>query len=60
MPRKKRFSRKFLAKGKQRGIYTLRKCAVKDCPIPVFLGPLDPDVKYCPVHAYKLLKKKVR
>jgi hypothetical protein len=37
-----------------RSLYTVRRC--KACNIPFILGPLDPDVDYCPLHAYLILR----
>ena len=40
-------------KEKRIGIYRVRKCRV--CGNEFLLGPADPDVHVCPVHAYEEL-----
>ena len=36
--------------------YRKKKC--KACKTPFILGPLDPDVDICPLHAYAVLKER--
>jgi len=43
---------------KPSGKYQVKKCGV--CRAKFLLGPLDPDVDVCPLHAYQIAEKTIR